>query len=186
MESKKRKKITLKILEDFLWSSLFLFLSKSVPLRRKSSPWTVMTAKRRNPQLRSKERSSDSNTCFNGPSRPHFHLFLSFQSNNTIFTSQCIKIPSSKRCWDSNPRPLEFESSPIATRPGLPLFTKRRLTSQIVSHVNLQSISNGPAYPEVVQRKYSPVLHHLKLVSETFHLKINIFSHFPMVQPILM
>ena len=24
------------------------------------------------------------------------------------------------RCWESNPRPLEHESSPITTKPGLP------------------------------------------------------------------
>ena len=30
------------------------------------------------------------------------------------------KCPSSKRCRDSNPRPLERESLPITTRPGLP------------------------------------------------------------------
>ena len=30
------------------------------------------------------------------------------------------KCPSSIRRWDSNPRPLERESTPITTRPGLP------------------------------------------------------------------
>ena len=32
------------------------------------------------------------------------------------------KCPSSKRCRDSNPRPLERESLPITTRPGLPPY----------------------------------------------------------------
>ena len=30
------------------------------------------------------------------------------------------KCPSSVQSWDSNPRPLEDESPPIITRPGLP------------------------------------------------------------------
>ena len=58
-----------------------------------------------------------------------FHLFLSFQTHITIFTTnQCEKCPSSIRCWDSNPRPLEHEFHPITTRPGLPfaLFVKYR------------------------------------------------------------
>ena len=34
---------------------------------------------------------------------PLFHLFLSFQTNITIFTTDlCEKCPSSIRCWDSN------------------------------------------------------------------------------------
>ena len=51
-------------------------------------------------------------------------IFDLFQTNiNTIFTTnQCEKIssPSSIRSQDSNPRPLERESPPITTRPGLP------------------------------------------------------------------
>ena len=52
-----------------------------------------------------------------------FVYFRSFQTNNTILTTnQCEKMscPSSIRHWDSNPRPLECESPPITTRPGLP------------------------------------------------------------------
>ena len=52
-----------------------------------------------------------------GHPRPLFHLFLSFQTNTTIFT--CEKYPSSIGCWDSNPQPLLNESTPITTRPGL-------------------------------------------------------------------
>ena len=51
-----------------------------------------------------------------------FNYFQSFQTNNIIFTTnQCEKMscPSSIRRWDSNPRPLERESAPITTRPGL-------------------------------------------------------------------
>ena len=49
--------------------------------------------------------------------------FRSFQTNiNAIFTTnQCEKmsILYSLRCRDSNPRPLDHESSPTTTRPGL-------------------------------------------------------------------
>ena len=48
--------------------------------------------------------------------------FRSFQTNIiTIFRkNNCEKCPSSIRCLDSNPRPLEREPLPITTRPGLP------------------------------------------------------------------
>ena len=49
-------------------------------------------------------------------------LFRSFQTNiNTIFTTnqyEKMSIPSSLWHRDSNPRPLDHESSPITTRPG--------------------------------------------------------------------
>ena len=50
-----------------------------------------------------------------------FVYFRSFQTSITIFTL-CVKMsnPSSIRCRDSNPRPLERETLPITTRPGLP------------------------------------------------------------------
>ena len=57
--------------------------------------------------------------CFfkNGPSSASF---LSFQTNITILTTnKCEKCPSSIRCWDLNQHPLEHESPPITTRPGL-------------------------------------------------------------------
>ena len=59
-----------------------------------------------------------------GHPRPLFHLFSSFKSNITIFTTNtCVrKCPSSIRCWDSNPPPSERESHPITTRPVLPPF----------------------------------------------------------------
>ena len=52
-----------------------------------------------------------------------FVYFHSFQTNNINFTTnQCEKMscPSSIQCRDLNPQPLEHESSPINTRPGLP------------------------------------------------------------------
>ena len=56
-----------------------------------------------------------------GQPRPLFYLFSSFQTHIiTIFTTnKREKCPSSIRCRDSNSRPLEHESSPITTRPGL-------------------------------------------------------------------
>ena len=48
-----------------------------------------------------------------GHPRPLLCSFSSFQTNITIFTTnKCEKCPSSIRCWDSNPRTLEPESSP--------------------------------------------------------------------------
>ena len=59
----------------------------------------------------------------NGPSPASFSfIFGLFQTNiNTILQQINVKkCPSSIRCRDSNPRPLECESPPITTRPGLP------------------------------------------------------------------
>ena len=56
-----------------------------------------------------------------GPFPASFCLFSSFQTHITILTAnKCEKYPSSIRCWDSNPWPLEHESPPITTRPGHP------------------------------------------------------------------
>ena len=58
-----------------------------------------------------------------GLPRPLFHLFLSFQTQ--ITTLQQINVqncPSSIQCQDSNSQPLEHESPPITTRPGLPPY----------------------------------------------------------------
>ena len=55
-------------------------------------------------------------------SRPLFRLFSVFFKQTIQFLQQIYvkKCPSSIRCRDSNPRPLECESPPITTRPGLP------------------------------------------------------------------
>ena len=48
-------------------------------------------------------------------------IFGLFQTNNTVLTTnQCEKMscPSSIWRWDSNPQPLDRESSPITTRTG--------------------------------------------------------------------
>ena len=46
--------------------------------------------------------------------RPLFVYFRLFKQ-----TLQFLQQISGIRCWDSNPRPLEHESPPITTRPGL-------------------------------------------------------------------
>ena len=57
-----------------------------------------------------------------GQPRPLFRLFSVFSNKHYKFLQQIYvkKCPSSIRCRDSNPRPLERESPPITTRPGLP------------------------------------------------------------------
>ena len=44
-------------------------------------------------------------------------FFIYFRLFKQINVNKC---PSSKQCWDLNPRPLEHESPPMITRPGLP------------------------------------------------------------------
>ena len=50
-----------------------------------------------------------------------FIYFMCFQSNNTIFTTitKIEKGPSSIGHQDSNALPLDYESHPITTKPGL-------------------------------------------------------------------
>ena len=58
-----------------------------------------------------------------GPSPASFSLFSTFQLNITIFTTnKCEKCPSSIWHWDLNPWPLEHESPPITTWPGIPPY----------------------------------------------------------------
>ena len=55
-----------------------------------------------------------------GQPRPLFHLFSSFQTHITLFsTNKCEKCPFRIWCRNSNSRPLEHESAPITTWPGL-------------------------------------------------------------------
>ena len=55
-----------------------------------------------------------------GQPRPLFVYFLSFQTNNRIFTTNiCEKCLSSIQCRDSNPRPSQRQSLLITIRPGL-------------------------------------------------------------------
>ena len=64
------------------------------------------------------------------------------QTKNTIFsTNECEKCPSRIQCWDSHPQPLEHESSPITTLPGLPplndLFNSTTPKSSIVQSCSI-------------------------------------------------
>ena len=57
-----------------------------------------------------------------GHPRALFRLFLSFQTNITIFTTNICKNvhPVYLSCWDSNPQLSAHESHPITTRPVFP------------------------------------------------------------------
>ena len=46
-------------------------------------------------------------------------IFVFSNTKYNFTTNKCEKFPSSIRCRDSNSRPLEHESPPITTRPGL-------------------------------------------------------------------
>ena len=56
-----------------------------------------------------------------GQPSPFFVYFRSFKQISIQFLQQVYakKCPSSIRCQDSNPQPLEYESLPITTRTGL-------------------------------------------------------------------
>ena len=60
----------------------------------------------------------------NGPSPGSFSfIFRRFKHTIVKIVLQQInvkKCPSSIRCWDLNPQPLEHESPPLTIRPGLP------------------------------------------------------------------
>ena len=60
--------------------------------------------------------------CFKkwGHPRPLCDLFSVFSHKHDHFYNNIMwKCPSSIRCWDLNPQPLERGPSPITTRPGL-------------------------------------------------------------------
>ena len=97
--------------------------------------------------------------------RPLFRLFSSFRINITIFTTnQCEKCLSSLRCWDSNPLPLEYESPPITTRPGLPPFElpfqmltifRFRKTGSTMAGAGCAATPTGPPPSCAFARSYS-------------------------------
>ena len=63
--------------------------------------------------------------CFKkiGPTPASFCLFSVFSNKQYIFYSKSMwKNVMSNQCRDSNPRPLNDESSPTTTRPGLPPY----------------------------------------------------------------
>ena len=60
-----------------------------------------------------------------GQPQPLFRFIFGLFKQTLQFLQQIYvkKCPSSKWCWESNPWPLDRESLPITTRPGLPPFT---------------------------------------------------------------
>ena len=60
----------------------------------------------------------------NGPTPASFSFIFSLFKQTLQFLQQIYvkKCPSSIRCRDSNPRPLEHEFLPKTTRPGLPPY----------------------------------------------------------------
>ena len=63
---------------------------------------------------------------WNDPSSTNFLLTVSINRAN-----KCEKCPSSIRCWDSNPQPLEPDSPPKTTRPGSSPYRKTRFVVQV-------------------------------------------------------
>ena len=72
-----------------------------------------------------------------GHTRPLFRLFLvSFKQTIQILQQIIVKkCPFSIWCWDSNSQPLEHETPPITTRPGLPLNTENLFTTPAAIHL---------------------------------------------------
>ena len=67
----------------------------------------------------------------NGPALGIFFIYIVFSNTHyNFYIKKCEKCPSSIWCWDLNSQPLEYESPPKTTRPGLPpiyftcLFTR--------------------------------------------------------------
>ena len=81
----------------------------------------------------------------NGPTRPLFHLFSSFQRNFT--TNRYVKkCSSSIRCRDSNSRSLEHESPPITIRSRLPHQETHTFYGNIYLRVK-DHVYISPIYP---------------------------------------
>ena len=79
----------------------------------------------------------------NKPSPASFFVYFQLRKQTTIFTTnKCEKCPSSKWHWDSNTQPLEHESPPLTTGPGLPPKLVRYLA--IWAQPSWQYISRPP------------------------------------------
>ena len=78
-----------------------------------------------------------------------FCLLSVFSNNQYNFTTnQCEKCPSRKWHWDSNPGPLERDSSPMTTSAHPP-----KMTLLLVSEVNV--LRNLPALVRTLGRTFS-------------------------------
>ena len=104
-------------------------------------------------------------TCFfikNGPLPLLSFIFGLFSQTLQILQQYRYekKCPSSIRCQDSNPRPLERESPPIITRPGLPKQTPclyvcgQRLTVVTSNYLSFSSCF-GPTVDLLVVKSLS-------------------------------
>ena len=77
------------------------------------------------------ERCKTPSSFLNGPTPASFSFIFVFP--NTHYNFYNVKnCPSSIRCQDSNSLPLENESPPIITRPGLPSMTPSYLGALFV------------------------------------------------------
>ena len=67
-----------------------------------------------------------------GQPRPVFHFIFVLSITKFCKKYVCEKCPYSIWCRDSNSRPLEHESPPITTRPGLPPYLPSLLNGFVV------------------------------------------------------
>ena len=85
-------------------------------------------------QVMPRMRNFNSNVLKIGPTRPLF-LFIFGLFKQTIQFLQQMNVKNVMSIqylgWDSNPRPLERESTPITTRPGLYIIFIHFVTYQI-------------------------------------------------------
>ena len=116
----------------------------------------------------------------NGPSpaSSSFIFCLFKQTIHFLQRNKCEKCPSSIWSWDSIPQPLEHESSPITTRPGLmvEIGTKCMVTilmrriqytgDEDDRHGNKRLKSN--CFQELVARKQSQALTSVSPVNAFF------------------
>ena len=121
------------------------------------------------------------NVFTNGPSPASvFFYFRSFQANNVVLTK--MSCPSSISCQDSNPWPLEHQSSPITTRPGLPPYSEfifrlqKSATEAFKAYLELpilkfnifQYQKNGPFYSSLKSNNVQTIKVPIFLLSKNF------------------
>ena len=79
-----------------------------------------------------------------GQPRPPFRLFSVFSNKHQY---NLYNKPTRIWCRDSNPQPLDFESSPITTRPGLPIVVVQKIS------VSISKIFSGPKISMVAEQR---------------------------------
>ena len=118
-----------------------------------------------------------------------FIYFRSFQTKITILQQIYVKkCPSSIRCRDSNPRPMERESIPITTRPGLPpheVMKLKRYLTRLINCNNCRYLQKKNAHLGKILQLLSSIylmsdfLGKIKIVYPTlasFRKKINTYQ----------